>query len=333
MTAKCWCSLVLIYGAMQQTAWSQVTKVQPWRDMARQILTLEDDGNLPAATELAQKLAADLERNDPGNVLFPQAMDRLALLKHDQGNYAEAAQFYEKAVEIWRERLDSPNIGLAIELNNLASLYSELGHIKRAETLRRQSLEIRLSLLGPASPELALCYSNLAVDTLHEGKYRESEQLAKQAIEMWNNGPAERSETDLAYNTLALIELHAGHYDAALREVQLALRTYYQHGKNNARRLAGYQHTLALTKQYTGDAQGAAQAFRASLTTMAAANLTVSVQQVMILQDYAGFLRKTGQKREAHKIKRQAAKELTDLTKNTSFKYSVDVSALISTQH
>jgi tetratricopeptide (TPR) repeat protein len=318
---------------MQQVASPQVAKVQPWEDSARQIRAREDAGDLPGATELAAKLVADLERSDPDGILLPGAVDRLAILQHNQGHYVEAAQLYENAVELWRRRPDSPNLGLAKELNNLASLYSEVGQAKKAETLRQKSLTVRLRLLGPASPEVALCYSNLAVDAIHEGNYHDAERLANLAIKIWGQGPPGRSDIDLAYNTLAMIELHAHRYGAALKDVRLALQTYDRHGGGDASRLAAYQHTLALAEQYTGDSVGAAQAFQASLTTIASTNATVSIQRIIVLQDYATLLRSMGQKHEARKLKQEAAKELVKASTHNPFKYSVDASALLSSQH
>jgi tetratricopeptide (TPR) repeat protein len=337
MPINFWCSLapsaLLVYSAMPHIALSQVIRVQPWTNTITQICALEDGGNLAAAAELAEEMVAKIERSDPGNILLPGAVDRLASLRHDQGDYTEAKQLYEEAVELWRGRPDSPNIGLATELNNLASFYSELGQVKNAESLRRQSLAIRLRLLGPASSEAALCYSNLAVDVFHQGRDHEAEELANQAIEIWRQGPPERSQIDLAYNTLATIGLHGGQYSSALKNVQLALQAYDQHGKKSAVRLAGYQHTLALAERYTGDMKGAAQAFQRSLATIAEAHVTLSVQRILVLQDYAALLRSTGQKREARKLKEQAAKELTQVSKGNPFKYSVDVNALLSSEH
>jgi tetratricopeptide (TPR) repeat protein len=182
------------------------------------------------------------------------------------------------------------------------------------------------------SPEVAICYANLAVDTLHQGNYQDAEQLANKAIEIWSQGPSDKAETDLAYNTLARIELHAGNYSAALKHIQLAVQVYDQRGKNNPLRLSAYQHTLALAKQGTGDPEGAAQAYQASLGTIAKMNATLSIQRIVILEDYAALLRTMGQKHESRELKRRAAKELAQLGSNNTLKYSVDVNALLSNQ-
>jgi hypothetical protein len=142
-----------------------------------------------------------------------------------------------------------------------------------------------------------------------------------------------RSESDLAYNTLAIVELHAHQYSAALHYVQLAIESYDQHGRSNPSRLSSYQHTLALARQDAGDSAGAAQAFQTALATMARANETVSIQRIVILQDYAALLRRMRRKGEARKMKQQAAKELVEVGKNNSFKYSVNVNSLLNSYH
>ncbi len=294
MSSKSWRLLLLFYAAMQQVASPQTATMSHGSDAVRRIQVLEDGGNLLAATELAERLVADLKRNEPTNRLLPEAVDRVASLQQDQGKYSDAERLYQSAVELWQRLPDSPNTGLATELNNLASLYSERGQFEKSEAARRHSLMLRLRLLGPTSSEVALVYSNLASDMFRQGNYHESEELAHQAIEIWLKGSPDKCQIDLAYNTLAMIQLHAVHYSLALKFVQLALETYHQHGGKDRARLAGYQHTLALAKEYTGDAKGAAQAFQDSLAMMAGANTTRSVRRVGLLKDDAALLRSMG---------------------------------------
>jgi hypothetical protein len=52
-------------GAMQQIASPQTVTMSPWSNTTRQILALEDRGNLPAAAKLAEKLVIDLTKYEP----------------------------------------------------------------------------------------------------------------------------------------------------------------------------------------------------------------------------------------------------------------------------
>lgn len=287
-------SLFLFYGAMQQIASPQTATPSRWTDTAGQILALEDRGKLSAAMTLAEKLVSDLTRYEPTDKLLPEAMDRLASLQQRQGKYGDAERLYETAVQLWQKRPDSPSPALATEVNNLASFYSEMGQFEKAEITRRRSLTLRLSLLGPASPDVALSYSNLASDMFRQGKYSEAETLAHQAIEIWRRGPADRSQEDLGYNTLAMIRLHEGDYGSALKFIRLALQTYAEHNIRDGVRLAGYQHALALIKEANGDSQGAAQTFQISLAALRRADLTESIEAIEILKDYAILLRSIG---------------------------------------
>ena len=213
-------SLLLFYVAMQQIASSQAATVSRWSDAVKRIHVLENRGDLPAATKVAETLVIDLTRYEPTGTLLPEAVDRVASLQQDQGKYGDAERLYATAVQLWQKRPDSPSTGLATELNNLASLYSEMGQFGKAEATRRHSLTLRLRLLGSGSPEVALSYSNLASDVFRQGKYRDAETLAHQAIEIWRRGPSDKCQDDLGYNTLAMIELHAGDYSLALKFIR-----------------------------------------------------------------------------------------------------------------
>lgn len=322
-------SLLLVFGAIQQIADPQNIEVSRWRDAVKQILASDRRGNLPAAAKLAERLVGDLTRYEPSGTLLPEVLDRLADLQQRQGKYDEAERLYQTAVQLWEKRPDSPGRELATELNNLATFYSEMGQSGKAEIARRHSLTLRLRLLGPEHPEVALSYANLASDMFRQGKYLEAETLAHEAIEVWRHGPLDARQEDLAYNTLAMTELHTGHYQSALQFIRLALQTYSEHGISDDVRLACYQHALALIQEANGDSQQAAHFFQISLATLRRANTADPMQRIGILMDYAALLRKIGRSRDAHKMELEAAKNAKQVMKNNAFKDSVDVSELL----
>lgn len=321
--------LLLFYGALQQMGWPQNIQESRWDESVKQILLSEGRGNLPSATRLAERLVDDLQRDDPGGALLPEVVDRLAHLQRRQGKFEDAQRLYENAVLLWQKRPDSPSTGLATELNNLASLYSETGKFTQAEVTRRQSLTLRLRLLGPAHPQVALSCSNLASDMFRQGKYAEAETLAHEAIEVWERVPLKERGEDLAYDTLAMIRVQAGDYNSALRFIRLALQTYFEQGVTDGARLAEYQHVLALTQEGSGDTQGASRTFQIALADLQQANPAGPIQRLGILRDYALLLRRMGQRREAHKVETEVARESKELSNDHAFKYSVDVGDLL----
>lgn len=129
-----------------------------------------------------------------------------------------------------------------------------------------------------------------------------------------------------------MVQLHAGDYCLALKFIRLALQTYADHGTRDGARLAGYQHALALIQEANGDSKGAALSFQISLATLARANLVGSIQRIGILHDYAILLRAMGRASEARKIEVRAERESRQFMKDNPFKYSVDLSALLSKQ-
>ena len=71
------------------------------------------------------------------------SLNNLALLYHNQGQYAQAEPLYKQALAI-RERATGPeHPAVATNLNNLAVLYHNQGQYAQAEPLYKRALAIR----------------------------------------------------------------------------------------------------------------------------------------------------------------------------------------------
>jgi tetratricopeptide (TPR) repeat protein len=287
----------------------------------------EKEGNLLAAAGLAEQLVNELNKGRPTTALGAALLDRLASLRQDLGSYVEAQHLYETAVQSWQSLPGAPGNGLATEWNNLASLYSATGQLEKAEALRRQSLALRLQLFSPDHPEIALSRSNLAADLFRQGKYAEAEQEARSAVEIWDKGRPDQNRADLALDTLALIKLHEQDATSAIQLAQFALSGYQRRQGNNARERAEYVHTLALAEEYGGDWTGAAKSFEQSLNLLQPGKVP-AVMRIGLLEDYSRLLRRTGQKRKAGNLHKQATEAARQLARRNSFLYTVGVNAL-----
>jgi tetratricopeptide (TPR) repeat protein len=295
--------------------------------MIAEVNGLEQQGNLPAARNVVEKLVACLKRSQPSGDLLPAATDRLASLEQQQGNYREAEHLFESAVQLWEARPNSPGIGLATELNNLASLYSEIGQLERAVTVRRRSLALRIQLLGNTDPKVALSHSNLASDLLRRGQYDEAEEHAQLAAKIWDRCDKEKNQADLAYNTLARIQLLEGDTRSAISSAQLAIQTFNDdHGKSPVQ-LAGYKYTLALAEEKNGDVQAAVKSFQDSLDLLDSKK-TELMMRVGVLRDYSQLLARMGQTHQALSIQSRAKKEAIQLMKSSAYQYTVEADAL-----
>jgi tetratricopeptide (TPR) repeat protein len=299
-------------------------------DEASKISALEKEGQLPQALAVLSHLVADLQQRDPANELLPEAFDRRASLEADMGRYREAEQDYAKAIGLWKNLHKSASAAFATELNNLSSLYSVTGRLRQAETLRRESLAMRLELLGPDSLEVALSYSNLAVDLLREGRYGESVEMCHKALAIWSTSDSEHNRSDLAYHTLASIELKSGDFPSALRHAQAAVAQCRTNQNSTASAMASYQDTLALAREATGDFTRAAQEFASAIAHLEGSeHKQPSLSHIGLLIDYAKLLTRQKHAREAKRLLREAQSEATAIAQANQWQHAVDVTALL----
>ena len=310
---------------------SGVAKADTWLDQAKQIELLQKQGQLAGALAVVTELAAEIKRRDPHNELLPLALDRKASLEQDLGQYREAERDYAEAIRIFRSDERAPSVSLARELNNFASLCSDVGDKRKAEALHRESLALRLKMLGTDDPEVALSYANLAVDLFEEQRYEESASLCLQALSTWAKADDEHNQSDLAWNTLALIELHEGKSTAALGHAQMALAFYGTRPDRNIERLASYRHALALAREGNNDFEGAESEFRSGLALLGGPGQREhALVRIGLLTDYGHLLRQLKREKEAKRLLRQASTEWTSLAGANEWNHTVDVKAFIS---
>ncbi|CAN0360355.1 unnamed protein product, partial [Ascophyllum nodosum] len=93
----------------------------------------------------------------------------LAVVRGEQGKYAEADRLFLRAVEIWEIALGPEHPNVATALNNRAALLNEQCKYDEAKPLYERSQAIRKKALGPDHPD---------------GKYAEAEPLYQRATEI-----------------------------------------------------------------------------------------------------------------------------------------------------
>ncbi|MBV9760492.1 MAG: tetratricopeptide repeat protein [Acidobacteriaceae bacterium] len=294
------------------------------------IQNLEREGHLPEAIIESSKLIDALKRSDPQSLLIPEALDRRASLEQDLGRWAEAEHDYAQAITLWQPATSLRPLSLARELNNLASLYSSGGQFKKAEDLRRRSLALRVEFSGSDSPEVALCLSNLAADLFGQGEYTESAGLCRRALDIWAKGAPERDRSDLALNTLALVELRNQHVSNGLSLAFAALKKYEASQNPRKAQVAAYEHTIAVAREANGQLAEAQQDFASALKTLEGTEHPPAIEQYNLFTDYARLLFVLHRKREAKDLVRKAHTEISKLDRTASQRYTVDVNALVS---
>jgi tetratricopeptide (TPR) repeat protein len=106
-------------------------------------------------------------------------LNTLGLARRDQGDFGEAAQFLERAIDEHRALAGEPRSELALTLNNLATVLFLQGEQTRAESLALEAYELSRKTLGENH-----LYTAYPLGTLAEIYYRQQNYpKARETIE------------------------------------------------------------------------------------------------------------------------------------------------------
>jgi tetratricopeptide (TPR) repeat protein len=175
-------------------AFGCATPPQLGKDEGRVAVVWQNEGRglsaTPAAPVSAEKdtergLLAELreeERKGAEDLALAGTLYRLAILRRQQGEFAEAERLYQRALEI-RERQQGPNHpDVALILNNLAALEAARGNYDAAQPLFERALAIRQTALGGDHVLTAESLNNLALLHAAQGDAAAAEPLYRRAL-------------------------------------------------------------------------------------------------------------------------------------------------------
>ena len=140
-------------------------------------------------------------------------LNDLAFLYHAVGDYATAADLFQKALKI-REKVLGPNHpGTATSICNLATLYNEDGNYAAAEPLFQRALKIFEKTPGPEHPKTATCLNNLAGLYLSQGRYVAAKPLLERSLNIREKvlGPIHLDTAQSINNLAFFYESQANH--------------------------------------------------------------------------------------------------------------------------
>lgn len=135
----------------------------------------------PDKVESLYREALDILERDQLNVEVCRALNGLALLYNDRGEYVKAEETLKRAIRIHEkaERRDDPY--MANVLNNLGILYTNLGRFDEAEPLMDRCQYVQDAMLRPDHPDVAVRLHATAVLYQNTGRANEAIQLAGSA--------------------------------------------------------------------------------------------------------------------------------------------------------
>ena len=122
----------------------------------------------------------------PTRALSPELMDayRQYQALNQQGDYAAAIPFAEKALRLGEGEFGPNRETTALLLNNLAELYHAEGRYGDAAPLFKRALPIMVKTLGPEHPDVARSLENYAATLRKTGRDAEAARLERRAKSM-----------------------------------------------------------------------------------------------------------------------------------------------------
>ena len=118
---------------------------------------------------------------------YAQVLNNLgAIIKEEEGGFAQAENLYLQARHIWERHFGLEHPTVANPLNNLAILYKDQRKYKEAESCYQNALSIN-EKLGPEHSQVAISCNNLGEFYVDLARYEEAEQLYQRALAIWQD--------------------------------------------------------------------------------------------------------------------------------------------------
>ncbi len=148
----------------------------------------------------------------------------LGMIKDDQGEYAEAAEYLEKSIKISQQILPATHPDLATFYNNIGGVYDHMGEYSKALPFYEKALEIQPKSLSVNHPDLATTYSNIGTVYCNLGEYSKALSFYEKALEIFQKTlPANHPDLATSYNNIGGIYFKMGEYSKALSSLGKAL--------------------------------------------------------------------------------------------------------------
>jgi serine/threonine-protein kinase len=198
----------------------------------------------------------------------------LAVLKHDQGDFANAEKLYRRAVQILSDANGPDDENTLINETNLAQLLRETNRYADAESSLKRVLDLRRKKLGNDDLQTAVSMRELGHYYLAVADYPHAEELFKEALAVRERKYGENHpHTILSVQDLAQLYHEWGKYDRAepmfKRAVELSEKVsgpnhpdtstalnniglYYDHIGKFADAEAAYRRALSITEKTLG---------------------------------------------------------------------------------
>ncbi|MBQ6985733.1 MAG: tetratricopeptide repeat protein [Oscillibacter sp.] len=152
-------------------------------------------------------------------------LHQMGYLNYYQGNYADALEWYQKALRICETVFGTDTPNTATTYNNIALVYKAQGNYDSALEWSQEALRITETMLGKDHSDTAITYSNIAGIYWVQGDYDSSLKWNQKALRIRETVfGTEHPHTARTYNNIALVYCKQRDYASSWTWFQKALR-------------------------------------------------------------------------------------------------------------
>lgn len=229
----------------------------------------EGESQLRAAHELSLRLYGE---EHPETLQNTRDLAGLLMLK---GEYDESGALYQKALVIYRKRLDEGKtegntlLGFAGTLSDVGFLHRLKGEPKIAEPFLHESLQQSDKFTGSERAVVAIPLSHLGMARYEQGDLEDAEKYVRQSIDEFRRLPGNlRMEAGGSLLNLGKILMAKGDYKQAEVQIRECLELYRQRLGNThpykVNAVSHLSHLQYLKGDYAGAEENAAKALELS---------------------------------------------------------------------
>jgi tetratricopeptide (TPR) repeat protein len=214
-----------------------------WHRLGKYLLKL---GQFDVADGLYQSLLEQATDERGKSILYNQ----LGLVRNGRGEYKEAIQFYEKALEIRQKSLPPNHPDLAQSYNNIGLVYQNMKEYSKALSFHEKALKIRQQSLPPNHADLAQSYNDIGLAYQNMEEYSKGLSYHEKALEIrQKNLPPNHPDLAESYHNIGSIYKNMGQHSKALSFCERAVECGQYSLPANHPSLQIWQKTLDLVKK------------------------------------------------------------------------------------
>merc|ERR1711991_325923 len=130
-------------------------------------------GMFKKALEIGEKCLVEFADVDD-ELKFAQTYNNLGIVYKSLGEYEKAITYFDKDLQITKDKLGENHVDVAASYNNLGNVYKSLGEYQKAITYYDKALQKYKDQLGENHVDVAMSYNNLGIVYKSLGEYEKA---------------------------------------------------------------------------------------------------------------------------------------------------------------